>query len=126
MPPLTDLTWTQVNSALKIMLNTNSDLITLDSYGIPSTINVAAIVEIFPADSSDTTSQGVLKFMARLFDACREAQIAANVSQPIGEKLNAFGPPASQVPVGTLIPIVRTLTVRADLASANRIIGTNA
>lgn len=126
MPALTDLTWTQVNAALKIMLNTNSDLITLNSYGIPSNIDIAAIVESFPADSDTTTAQGVLKFMARMFDACREAQQTANLSQPVGEKLNAFGPPTSQAPVGILVPVSRTMIGRADLASASRVVGPNA
>lgn len=125
MPVVTDLTWTQLNTALKTVVQTNNDLITLDSYGQPTEIDVAAIIQSFPVDSDATTSTGVIKFMARLFDACREAQIAANANQPTGERLNAFAAPTNQAPVGTFVPIIRTMTTRADLSSASRVIGTN-
>lgn len=125
MPAVTDLTWTQLNTALKSVVQTNNDLVTLDSYGMPTAIDVAAIIQSFPLDNDNATSTGVIKFMARLFDACREAQTTANTNQPTGERLNAFAAPTNQAPVGTLVPIIRSMTTRADLSSATRVIGTN-
>lgn len=123
MAPLTDLTWKQVNTALKARLNTSNDLIDLDAYGNPATIDIGSIVQDFPKIGSDAA--GVLKFMAIMLDACRDAQATANASQPVGEKLNAFANPVTAAPQGTLVPIARTMNTRADLTSVSRIIGTN-
>lgn len=124
MAPLTDLTWKQVNTALKARLNTSNDVIELDAYGAPGTIDVGAIVQDFPEIGDDAA--GVLKFMAIMLDACRDAQVLANNSQPTGERLSAFPAATTQAPVGTLVPITRTMTSRADLTSVTKIIGTNA
>ena len=89
-------------------------------------MNVAAVLGSFPVDNDNTTSTGVIKFMSRLFDACREAQTSANVNQPTGERLNAFATPTNQAPVNNFVPVVRSMTTRADLSSATRVIGANA
>lgn len=125
MPAINDLTWNQLNNALKELVGTNNNLIVLDGYGNPTTLDIGAIVEQFPADTDPVSQQGVVKFMARLFDACRNAQVAANTGQATGERLNAFSAPTSAAPVGTLVPVTRTLVTRADLSSVTKVIGTN-
>lgn len=124
MAPLTDLTWIQLNTALKARLGTSNNPIDLDAYGYPESINIGTVVKDFPEIGNDVV--GVLKFMAVMLDACRDAQVLANNSQPTGERLSAFPAATTQTPVGTLVPITRTMTSRADLTSVTKIIGTNA
>lgn len=125
MAPVTDLTYQQLNDALRNQLGVTSDLITFDAYGMPDTISIMAIIETIPIDPSGNATGGVVKLMTRLFDACREAQNAVNQNQPAGEKLNTFAAPTAQALAGNLIPIVRNMTTRADFSSADRVVGTN-
>lgn len=124
MPAVTDLTWAQLNEAFKVVLGTNTDTITVDSYGTPTEININGIVGSYPALGSDKA--GVLKFLTRLYDACLVAQDTANTGKAVGEKLTAFRAATSTAPVGTFVPVTRTIAARHDLSSSTKIVGTNA
>lgn len=129
MAAITDLTWTQLNVALKELTGTSSadpNLITTDAYGIPTSINITKVVGGItgsPADPSSVT--GVIKFLNRLHDACRMAQESVNQGKAAGEKLSAFGAPTSATPKGNLVPITRTIVSQADLSTATKIVGIN-
>lgn len=129
MPAVTDLTWTQLNTALKQQLNITSDLIVVDSYGVPKSIDIAKIVDGFSYDPNQTEftdQQGVIKFLNRLHDACRIAQEKVNQGKAVGEKLTAFGAATATTPRGNLVPLTRTITSQADLSTSVKIVGTNA
>lgn len=125
MPPITDLSWNQLNAA--VVARTGQQAISFDAYGLPSVIDIGAIIDAFPMIQVGSTDEeaGVIRFMAVLYDCCRDAQQAVNLNQPAGEKLNAFPSPTTQAPVGTLVPIVRTLNTRADLTSVSKVVGAN-
>lgn len=124
MAPITDLTWSQLNIALRNRLNLPSNapnIIGVDAYGLPATIDIDVIVGAFPLLGEDEA--GVVKFMAILLDACRDAQTTVNVNQPVGERLTAFPDATSAAPVGTLVPVTRTMISRADLSSVTKVLG---
>lgn len=130
MPAVTDLTWTQLNNALKQLTGENSNLITVDGYGVATAIDVVKVIGGFNVDPQTndgmSTTTGVLKFVTRLHDACRIAQETANKDKAIGEKLTAFGAATAATPRGNLVPITRSLTSQADLSTAIKVVGTNA
>lgn len=119
MAAVTDLTWSQLNTALKQLLGTTNDVITIDGYGIPTDININAIASV------GDNGTGVIKFMTRLFDAARVAQETANTGKTTGEKLSTFAAPTNAAPSNNLVSITRTIVSRADLTSATKIVGTN-
>lgn len=128
MPAVTDLTWRQLDDALKQLTGATIDIIRLDNSGAVSGIDIAKVLsststQIDANDPMSTT--GVIKFITRLYDACKLAQETANQNKATGEKLSAFGVATAAAPKGTLVPITRTMTTQADLSSATRIVGTN-
>jgi len=125
MPAVTDITYSQLNNALRDQLGLHSDPITFNANGMPESIDIMLIIESMPLDMSNNATGGVVKLMTRLFDACRQAQNTINDGQPAGERLNTFAAPTAQALVGNLIPIVRTMTTRADFSSADKVVGTN-
>lgn len=127
MPAVTDLTWSQLNIALKQLTGSSlNSIITVDAYGIPTNINILeAVGGISPDLAQPEATVGVIKFITRLYDACKIAQDMANQGKTTGEKLNAFGVATAAAPKGTLVPITRTIVSQADLSSATKIVGTN-
>lgn len=123
MAAITDLNWAQVNEALKQLVGTNVDIIALDSYGVPTNLLISSVVGSYP--EVDGGKGGVVKFLARLHDACVMAQEAANTGKVAGEQLKAFQPAIAGTAVGTFAPISRTLKARHDLSSSTKVIGTN-
>lgn len=125
MPAVTDITYQQLNNALREQLGLHSDLIAFDANGMPESIDIMLIIESLPLDISNNATGGVIKLMTRLFDGCRQAQNTINEGQSAGERLNTFAAPTAQALAGNLIPIVRTMTTRADFSSADKVVGTN-
>lgn len=126
MAPITDLSWTQLNNALNARLGlAPNNAIVMDAYGVPASIDLGAILKDIPIDSNTNAYTGVIKFICILLDACRDAQVAINPSVPAGERLLAFPAATTAAPVGTLVPITRTVNSRADLTSVTRVVGTN-
>lgn len=116
---VTDLTWSQINDALKQVLKTNADLVTVDSNGNPTSVNIGAIT----GGSSNNFS--VIKFMNVIHDAGIIAQASANTGKPAGERLNSFSNPVNAAPVNNFVQTTRTIVSRVDLRSATSIVGTN-
>lgn len=122
MAAVTDLTWTQLNIALKQVLGVTD----------PS-INVISNIEGEATDLSITSlignniyvEGGVIKAMSILLEACRRAQETANTGKTTGERLNAFPAPTNGAPANNFVPVTRAMTARADLTTATRIVGTN-
>lgn len=115
MAALTDLTWQQLADQLPV------NAIKIDTNG-----KVVIDVGIITSTSADTlTSVGVIKFFSLLFTAANKAQIAANESQPDGEKLTAFNPATIGTAVDGYITLTRPFICRSELATATNIIGTN-
>ena len=123
MAPITDLSWRLLNTKLKQRLGVNQDLIEIDAYGRPTTIDIGAILQDPPMSEDGSTALGVVKCLAILLDSCRDGQVEVNTGQPAGERLDAFPAPTSAAPVGTLVPVTRTMVARADLSSVTKVIG---
>lgn len=122
---MTDLTWTQLNTALQQLLGTNNSLINTTENGV-TTISLHINPIISGTEISGLSTSGVIKFMTRLHDACRIAQETANQGKATGERLTAFGAATAAAPRGALVPISRTMITQADLSTATKIVGTNA
>lgn len=124
MSVVTDLTWSQLNTALQQLLGTNTSLINANENGVTViTLNINPIISGTEVDG--LSALGVIKFITRLHDACRIAQEAANQGKTTGEKLSAFGAATAAAPRGTLVPITRAMVTQADLSTATKIVGTN-
>lgn len=115
MTALNDLTWQQLAEQLPadaIKVGSNGQVI-IDTSLVTSTSNTAL------------TELGVVKFFSVLFSAANKAQIAANESQADGEKLTTFNPATIGNAVDGYISLTRSFTCRAELATANIIIGSS-
>lgn len=125
MPAITDLTWSQLNQAL-IELNGGTGIIETNDSDFATVINVGKTLGYPPTlnDNSQGT-YGVIRFMARLLDACRLAQETVNQGQSVGERLAAFPAPTPGATTGGYAALTRSMTGRHDLTSSNKVIGGN-
>lgn len=123
MPAVTDLTFTQLNTALNQILGTTANNyieLTNDETGNLVRLNLTALAQ---ADSLN--DEGVIKVFSILLEAARKAQETANTGKTTGEKLSAFPAPTNGAPANNFVPVTRTMTARHDLTSATKIVGTN-
>ena len=67
----------------------------------------------------------MVKFFSLLCRAANLAQTEANTDQLDGEKLTAFSAATLRTPIGGYVPLTRTFVCRAELASADVIVGSN-
>lgn len=123
MAAVTDLTWTQLNSALKQVLGVSSDIIYLVQ-GEES--HLAVDFPLLAGGANSMNSEGVIKAFSILLEAARRAQETANTGKATGERLSAFPAPVNGTPANNFVPVTRSMTARADLSSATKIVGTNA
>lgn len=123
MAAVTDLTWAQVNEALKDLLDTNAEVIGLDEYGNPVTIDIESVINSHSEDAGGKT--GVVEFASKFFDACAKAQTLANDGLDLAEQLTAFRPIVAGPLIGTLMSVNRTVSAQHDLSSSSIILGTN-
>lgn len=121
MPAVTDLTFIQLNDALKQLTGATFDFVTSDIESGGVFINLGTF-----SSNGVPSGTGVIKAIATLMDAARVAQETANQNKAAGEKLTAFPVPTIGTPNNGAVPITRALTARAVLSSATQIVGTNA
>lgn len=90
MPPITDLTWQQLETAITV-----SNAIILDpTHGL--CIRVGALLGNNPTAK---TAAGVVEFLFKLRESANKAQDTVNANQSVEERLAAFPPTTSGTPV---------------------------
>lgn len=122
MPAPTDLTWQQFNDAFSTLAGDIVFAITSNDNTL--ILNIPVVLGV--SGQLTTNNAGVIKFLTRCLEAARIAQEQLNQDKPVGERLTAFPTPTTGTPANGFVPITRTLTSRARLASATEIIGTTA
>lgn len=120
MAALTDLTFQQLQSKLP------AGAIRFEPAAGGTPAKVLIDVSLAGDITADAlTDTGVVKLMSLLFRAANLAQTEANSGQIDGEKLTAFSAATLGAAVGGYVPLTRTFVCRAELASAEIIIGSN-
>ena len=112
MASLTDLTLAQVEAQLPAgSITIAAGKATLD----------LSLASGQPLDAM--TDVGVVKLLARLHQACYDAQQEANTNQIAGERLAAFGAPVNGGTINGYVPTTRALITRSELSSATNVVG---
>ncbi len=122
MPAVTDLTWAQINEAFSRQ-NPGVDVIPTTLINGKLYLDLSLFSE---SQVTDTTQDGVIKTLTKLWDLARAAQENANTGRAVGEKLVAFPPPTFGAATNGQAPITRQIAARVVLNSATQIVGTNA
>lgn len=115
MAVVTDLSWQQ----LLVALPANSIVVQV---GPPAKVMID--VGLLTGKTTEAlTDLGVVQLLVKLLTSALIAQQTVNENQIPGERLTAFSNPASGGAVNGYVPITRSLTARAELASATNVVG---